>query len=207
MSNIVYVLTNPAMPNIVKIGKTTRDNPQVRMDELYRHSGVPLPFECVVAIELEDVQADGLEKALHIAFAPNRVNPRREFFEIEAGQAEAILRQFSGQDVTPNVNEESDDNLDTIDRETVKQFKAKRPPLNFVEMGIPIGSTLKSLRTDEEITVVEAKKVLCREEKMSLTKATKTILELDYSPAPCPQWLFDGRNLNEIFRETYGVKA
>ena len=44
MSNIVYVLTNPAMPGIVKIGKTNRDDPQVRMNELYT-TGVPLPFE------------------------------------------------------------------------------------------------------------------------------------------------------------------
>ena len=40
MSNIVYVLTNPAMPGIVKIGTTTRENPQVRMNELYT-TGVP----------------------------------------------------------------------------------------------------------------------------------------------------------------------
>lgn len=48
MSNIVYVLTNPAMPGIVKIGKTNREDPQVRMSELYT-TGVPLPFECAIA--------------------------------------------------------------------------------------------------------------------------------------------------------------
>ena len=43
MPNIVYVLTNQAMPGIVKIGMTERDDVQRRMNELYS-TGVPLPF-------------------------------------------------------------------------------------------------------------------------------------------------------------------
>ena len=69
MSRIVYALTNPAMPGIVKIGKTDRDNPKVRMNELYT-TGVPLPFECPIAVEVDDEQAGRLDKALHPMF-PN----------------------------------------------------------------------------------------------------------------------------------------
>ena len=39
----VYVLTNPAMPGLVKIGLTSR-NPQVRAAELTQATGVPAPF-------------------------------------------------------------------------------------------------------------------------------------------------------------------
>jgi T5orf172 domain len=42
---IVYVLINPAMPNIVKIGLTTREGIEQRMKELFT-TGVPVPFEC-----------------------------------------------------------------------------------------------------------------------------------------------------------------
>ena len=73
MSNIVYVLTNPAMPGIVKIGMTDRDDVQDRMNQLYS-TGVPLPFECVVARRIEDRRALEIESALHTAFGPNRVN-------------------------------------------------------------------------------------------------------------------------------------
>ena len=56
MPNIVYVLTNPAMPGLVKIGMTDRDDVQRRMRDLYS-TGVPLPFECVIAREIEDREA------------------------------------------------------------------------------------------------------------------------------------------------------
>ena len=44
---IVYVLTNPAIPGMVKIGKTSRGM-NARLNELYS-TGVPLPFECAYA--------------------------------------------------------------------------------------------------------------------------------------------------------------
>ena len=48
MEGSVYVLTNPAMPNMVKIGKTTRDV-ELRLADLYS-TGVPLHFECEYAL-------------------------------------------------------------------------------------------------------------------------------------------------------------
>jgi hypothetical protein len=44
-SQIVYVLTNPAMPGLVKIGKTTQVEVEERMKQLYG-TGVPVPFDC-----------------------------------------------------------------------------------------------------------------------------------------------------------------
>ena len=69
MPNIVYVLTNPAMPGIVKIGMTDRLEVQPRMRDLYT-TGVPLPFDCVIAREIEDKEAAEIERALHTAFDP-----------------------------------------------------------------------------------------------------------------------------------------
>ena len=50
---IVYVLTNPAMNGLVKIGKTSRESVDHRLNELYS-TGVPVPFECVFAGKVED---------------------------------------------------------------------------------------------------------------------------------------------------------
>ena len=91
MKGIIYLLTNPAMPGIVKIGKTTQEDVKVRMQQLYQ-TGVPLPFECVYAATVNNI--DDVEKAFHVAFSPNRLNPKREFFEIEASQAIAIIKPY-----------------------------------------------------------------------------------------------------------------
>ena len=89
MEGIIYLLSNPAMPGIIKIGKTTKEDVKLRMKELFG-SGVPFPFVCEYAAKVKNL--DEVEKALHMAFNPNRVNPKREFFEIAPEQAIAIIR-------------------------------------------------------------------------------------------------------------------
>ena len=72
-SRIVYVLTNPAMPGIVKIGQTK--DLERRISELSKLTGVPLPFDCVRAVKVNNRHQ--AESALHTAFSKNRVNPRK----------------------------------------------------------------------------------------------------------------------------------
>lgn len=86
--SIVYVLTNPAMPGLIKIGRTTQEDANSRIAQLYG-TGVPVPFRLEFACKVPN--SDEVETALHIAFAPWRVNPKREFFRMEADQAIAIL--------------------------------------------------------------------------------------------------------------------
>ena len=124
MANIVYVLTNLAMPGMVKIGMTDRADVQRRMSELYS-TGVPLPFECSMAIQVEGRQALDIENALHAAFDPYRVNPSREFFRIESEQAEAILQVLPGIDVTPQIREQ-DTGIPEEDREAALQYTRRQ---------------------------------------------------------------------------------
>ena len=200
-NQIVYVLTNEAMPNLVKIGKTTRSDVKTRMSELYS-SGVPYQFECVYAVEVNDCST--VEKALHVAFNPNRVNPKREFFSIDPEQAIAILKLLGTKDVTPLLNSNLNSNVSATELEAVKQAKKKKPNINYFEMGLEKG-TLMSFANDSEITVTIAseKKVIYNEEEISLTRVTKELLELDYAVQPTKYWLVDGKNLRDIWRKTY----
>ena len=111
----VYVLTNPAMPGMVKIGKTTRDV-SLRLLDLYS-TGVPLPFECEYAALVKDV--DKTEKAFHNAFEQSRVNPKREFFNIKPLQAIDLLKLMAIQDVTPIVQ----DKAKNIDKDALPLLK------------------------------------------------------------------------------------
>ena len=78
---IVYLLTNPVMPGLVKIGMTTQEDIDKRMKELYT-TGVPVPFECKFACKVKKSDCLKIEKALHKAFDPQRINQNREFFRI-----------------------------------------------------------------------------------------------------------------------------
>ena len=49
---IVYLLTNPVMPGLVKIGMTTQEDIDKRMKELYTTGG-PVPFECQFACKVK----------------------------------------------------------------------------------------------------------------------------------------------------------
>lgn len=199
MAGIVYLLTNPAMPGLVKIGKTTRDDPKVRMSELYS-TGVPVPFECVKAVKVEDEAA--IESALHTAFGPSRVNSQREFFEIDAVQASVLLDQLGTEDVTPQINAENE-TIDKQSRDAAKRLISRRPNLNFDEMSIPPGSILQSTNTEDTVEVSGPKKVIFRGTEMSLTRATRDLLGLSYSVQPTPHWRFNDELLQDIYNRTY----
>jgi len=200
MLKIVYVLTNPAMPGLVKIGYTTQADANTRISQLYS-TGVPFPFDLRFACKVPN--AEEVEKALHIAFAPDRVNPKREFFKIDADQAIAILRLLHVEDATHEV-EQQPSLLDQQSIVAADQFKARRPNLNFEEMGVPVGAELRSVHSDKVAVVMSAKKVRVGDEEMSLTAATREDLGLEYSVAPGPHWTYEGRLIRDIYDETYG---
>lgn len=195
-TEVVYILTNEAMPNLVKIGKTTRSDVKMRMNELYS-SGVPFQFECAYAVEVDDCST--VEKVLHVAF-----NPKREFFSIDPEQAIAILKLLGKKDVTPLLNDDLNSNVSLPELEAVKQAKKKRPNINYTEMGLDKGTVLTFANDSTvEVVIVSDKKVLYNEEEVSLTRVTKELLELDYAVQPTKYWLVNGKNLRDIWQETY----
>ena len=201
MEGSVYVLTNPAMPNMVKIGKTTRDV-ELRLADLYS-TGVPLPFECEYAAKVKDV--DKTEKAFHTAFEPSRVNPKREFFNINPEQAIAVLSLMAIEDVTPSVQEKAK----TIDIEataSAEKFKKKRrPTINYFEMGLKEGDILKFGRNEESCTVLNGRQVSCKGEPWFLSNLTNKLLDRTGPMDGSPYWYFNGKNLKDLYNETYSI--
>lgn len=83
----VYILSNPSMPGMVKIGKTTRTVEQ-RCSELHQ-TGVPTPF--VVEYEVLSPNCTELEAAMHRHLSKSRVDNSREFFRVSVSSATALL--------------------------------------------------------------------------------------------------------------------
>lgn len=196
---IVYVLTNPAMPGLVKIGKTSRGSVNARLGELYS-TGVPVPFECAFAGRVSDESK--VEKAFHLAFGPYRLNPKREFFQIEPEQAIALLELMISEDVTPTLQAEAE-SVDTGAKASSEKLKAQRPIQNFIEMGIPEGSTLQFTQGNEVCTVLNGRRVSYFGEDISLTALTKKLLNTDRPLRPSPYWQYNGRSLAKIYDDTY----
>lgn len=196
---IVYVLTNPAMPGMVKIGRTTRAM-EARLSELYS-TGVPLPFECSYAAQVGD--ENKVEKAFHQAFGPYRINPKREFFSIEPEQAIALLELMAVEDVTPVVQAEADQ-VDAEGKVASERFKkARKPPLNFLEVGVPIGSTLQFTEGIETCMVSDPRRVEFEGEILSMTRLAQRLTGLERSLRGSSYFCFNGRKLSEIYDEYY----
>ncbi len=198
-SQIVYVLTNPAMPGLVKIGKTTQLEVEERMKQLYG-TGVPVPFDCAFACQVKD--ATEVEKALHFAFGNGRINPNREFFRIEAERVIAVLKLLKIDDITTQFEQQIEADVDTVDKQSAQNLKdTKRPRMNFHELGIPDGSVLVSKDGQVRVTVVGEKKVDLNGVTCSLTAATRKLLDLpdDYPLQPSPHWTFNGKTVKEIY--------
>lgn len=83
MRGYVYVMTNPAMPGLVKIGRTG-GNPHERAAAL-RGTGVPSRF--VVEHSVLSWDHISLERELHNHFSSSRHSDEREFFRISPQEA------------------------------------------------------------------------------------------------------------------------
>ena len=204
---IVYVLTNSAMPGLVKSGMPTRESIETRMKELYS-TGVPVPFDCVYACEVKASDCAKIEKALHKAFEPNRINANREFFSIKSEQATAILELFDRKDITNEVTAEIENDLTPEDKVAGEKIKStRRPPMNYREMGINVGSKLVFVK-DPSIQVIISgdKKVSYNGEELSLTAVTKKLLGITHALQPTAYWEYEGKNLRDIYDETYSLE-
>lgn len=73
----IYVMSNPSMPDIYKIGMTT-STPERRAKELYANSGVPTQFKVELAFYSWKPRED--ESDIHRLLSGYRVNESREFF-------------------------------------------------------------------------------------------------------------------------------
>lgn len=87
----VYVLSNPSMPNIYKIGMTDR-SPSQRMAELNSSTSIPSEFNLILCAEVIDARS--IELMLHRELDHARVNQKREFFSLGLGDLQWLEEQL-----------------------------------------------------------------------------------------------------------------
>jgi len=192
MKEIIYILINEAMPGYVKIGKTSSSLEQ-RVKELSASTSVPLPFTCFYACIVKD--ASFVERQLHDAFDNNRINPRREFFQISPERVVSALKLAELEDITPK--------KDLIeyheDREALNEVhKEMREKFNFKMVHLPIGTELVFSR-DKNIKakVVSDKSIEFNGKITSLSTSAQKLLNYDRSVSGTAYWMYEDETLDE----------
>jgi hypothetical protein len=188
---IVYILTNTAMPGLIKIGRT--DDLTSRLKQLYG-SGVPLPFECFYAARVID--SIKVEKKLHIAFAPHRLNENREFFRLDPANAAAALELAEVENVTPGkATVENQQDLVALEKESQRAAR-----FNFEMVGIKPGAVLTFVY-DETVTcqVADKSRVVFEGVEMALSAAAISALQKIGKNWKSAQganfWMYEGETL------------
>jgi hypothetical protein len=90
----VYILSNPALPNMLKIGYTKND-PYTRAKQISASTGVALPYKVEWAFQC--FNGEQLEQEVHEELASYRVNQQREFFDIPLAEAQEAIEKLGKQ--------------------------------------------------------------------------------------------------------------
>jgi hypothetical protein len=108
----IYVLANSAMPDLVKVGKTTR-TPAERAAELSKVTGVPTPFIVVYEQLVEDCTA--AEEFVHTMLQQKgyRESDNREFFRASPNEVIRFVMQIPNQISNDSVFTASENHEDT----------------------------------------------------------------------------------------------
>lgn len=94
----VYALSNPSMPDILKIG-FTGNHPEKRAQDISRSTGVPEPYKVEFAFKCHD--GNNMEKEVHKTLDYCRISNDREHFKINLEEAKEIITRI-GQMYTSN---------------------------------------------------------------------------------------------------------
>lgn len=196
-------MVNEAFDSYVKIGKTT--NLEQRLKQL-DNTSVPLPFRCVYAVEVPDMNT--IERLAHSAFADHRVRTNREFFEIDQQRVISALQMTGGKEVTPkNDIAAAEQGLIALGK-----TKSKRRVWTLFDAKLKLGDVLTFSRNETiTVTVVAERKVQFRSTQTSVSAAALAVLhELGYTWSTVngwEYWMFDEETIAERLNRILDEKA
>lgn len=219
-TDYIYILTNPAFPEYVKIGYA--DNVESRLQQLNRSECIPFAFRVYATYEVASRLSD-----LKLHSIIDKLNPNlrsidnfhgqkrvREFYAMKPEDAYSILEaiaEIHGCTDKLKLIPPSDSELDaeTIAQEIIEEKKERLSPFSFFLCNIPVGATLQFWRTatqptDITCTVADNKKVDYEGELYSLSALAAKLTNVKYPVAgPC-YFKYDGEWPNDI-RDSLGV--
>ncbi len=194
MSGYIYIMTNPCLQNMVKIGYAT--DVEQRRKQLST-TALPYDYEVYATYEttgkLEDKK---LHKLIDSLNPDLRVTKTREFFVMSPEEAYDLLLAIATISGTQNKLKKTK----VATQQSVKN--TKNPPINFSKCGIPLGAELVYIHDDSVKVIVESdRKVIYNNEITSLSAVVANIKGVKSIQGPA-FFTYNGKLITEIAEET-----
>ncbi len=189
MAQIIYILTNEAMPGYIKIGFTNGSLDE-RLKQLDR-TGTPLPFEAYYACEVENARDD--ERWLHSIFSDRRVRDNREFFKMDPERVVIALKRIQTREITAPTILATD-----AEQKEIEKKKKVRSRFDFKKYDISVGAEIYFSR-DESIKakVIQDNAIELNGQKTSLSLSAQNLLGYKNPVAGTLYWMYEEETLDE----------
>ncbi len=188
----IYIMTNPALKGMVKIGYAK--DVEVRRKQL---STTALPYEYEVYATYEtsgNLEDKKLHKLIDNLNPDLRITKNREFFVLTPEDAYELLDSIATISGTRT-------KLKKVKVAKTKKQVVRRPPVNFEKCGIPVGAELVFTEDNSVVvTVVSERKVMYNDEITSLSAISSKIK--GYSTAGPAFFTYNGKTVAQIVEET-----
>ena len=165
MIGFIYIMSNPAHPDIQKIGQTSRD-PNERRKELGT-TGVLVDWVLEYRALTEDYVS--LEREIHKGLSKHRVRADREFFKIPVSEAIDKIREIAGSRI------ESDKSYYVSTEELEEIAKKKREKQEQLEKEKEERRIKYEAERNERIKKIEEEKRKKQEQKLKEEKRRKKL--------------------------------
>lgn len=191
----IYIMTNPCLANMVKIGYAA--DVEERRRQLST-TALPYPYEIFATYEtpgkLEDKR---LHKLIDRLNPDLRVSKNREFFVMSAEDAYELLEAIA-------IISGSQDKLKRRKPKSTptEEQKLRRPPLDFAKCGIPLGAELVYIEDPNvHVTVASERKVLYKDELTSLSAIVQSLKGIRSAAGP-RYFTYNGELVTDIAERT-----
>ena len=212
---VIYILTNPAFPQYVKIGYA--QDLEKRLKQLNRSETIPYAFR---AYAVYDVESELTDKDLHAII--DSINPDlrtienfdgkkrvKEFYAMSAEDAYHLLEciaKISG--TTDRLKRMKPEGHEIEDENTAREVQeaARRGPFRFSVCGIGVGEEVVFVNDEsKKAVVVDDRHVSFANETTSLSALAKQLLGSSYPVQGTVYFKYKGKILDDIRTEREGA--
>ena len=186
---IIYIVTNEAMPDYCKIGKT--NDLRKRLKDLYTTS-VPLPFEKHFACEVNDAEKE--ERWLHKAFKKFRVSKNREFFKADIIETVVeVLRDKSFKEIKGDLSIAT-----KTEKKEISKKRTMRSRFDFEKYGIKPGAEIYFSRNESiKAKVLPKNQIKFKGKTTSLSQSATLLLGSKRQVSGTLYWKYGKETLDE----------